>query len=62
MNNMRNGFIAGAGALYLWNIIDGWVAKGKTHVLVADNIDLNISPYISPSASGFSLTINLKSK
>ena len=27
--NIRNGFIVGAAALYVWNVIDGMVAKGK---------------------------------
>ena len=56
MQNLRNGFIAGALALYAWNVIDGIVAKGKKHVLIS-NAGLKISPYISPYANGLTVAI-----
>jgi hypothetical protein len=55
--NIRNGFIGGAVALYAWNVIDGWVAKGRKHVVIGDN-RLRITPYASPNAGGFVLTLN----
>ena len=57
MQNLRNGFIAGALALYAWNVIDGIVAKGKKHVLIGD-ADLKFAPYATPYAGGCSLVIN----
>ena len=57
MKNLRNGFIAGAAALYIWNIIDGCVAKGKPHISVK-YADLQIAPYISPDVNGLTLNIN----
>jgi hypothetical protein len=58
--NICTGFIAGAAALYAWNVIDGWVTKGKKHVILGDNT-LKITPYITPyngGASGISLALN----
>ena len=54
MNNIRNGFIAGAAAIYAWNIIDGIVAKGKQHVVIGD-IALNIAPYATHLSQGVSI-------
>ncbi len=60
MQNLRNGFIAGAAALYIWNVIDGVVAKGKKHVGVDQR--MTFAPYIAPQAgttvSGVSLTFH----
>jgi hypothetical protein len=55
--NVRNGLIAGAVAFYLWNVIDGWVAKGKPHILIGEN-QLKITPYALPDAAGIYLSIN----
>jgi len=44
MENARNIAIAGAAAAYLWNVIDGIVAKGKKHVVVG-NTRLGFAPY-----------------
>lgn len=52
MQNLRNGFIAGAALLYAWNVIDGIVAKGKKHVEVLGSVDLRIMPYASPDLTG----------
>ena len=51
MQNVRNGFIAGAVAIYAWNVIDGIVAKGKKHVVVG-NAEMNFAPYASLESSG----------
>ncbi|MDR1811083.1 MAG: hypothetical protein LBR34_11900 [Prevotella sp.] len=59
MQNLRNGFIAGAAALYAWNVIDGIVAKGKKHVIVLGDANLKITPHISPYVgSGITLSLN----
>ncbi len=57
MQNVRNGFIAGAAAIYLWNVIDGVVAKGKRHVEVG-SARLSFAPYASPEAAGIGLCVN----
>ena len=60
--NTRNVLIAGAAALYVWNVIDGITAKGKKRVLVLGDTQLNIAPYIAPQfgdvAGGVSLSFN----
>jgi hypothetical protein len=57
MQNLRNGFIAGAAALYVWNVIDGIVGKGKKHVTVG-TADVRFLPYVTPNTGGISLAIN----
>ncbi len=54
MRNIRNGFIAGAAAIYAWNIIDGIVAKGKKHVVVG-NVKMNVSPYATHQSQGVNI-------
>ncbi|MDR1056789.1 MAG: hypothetical protein LBL90_13480 [Prevotellaceae bacterium] len=56
MQNLRNGFIAGAAALYVWNVIDGIVGKGKKHVMIG-NANVQLLPYAAPDASGIMLAI-----
>lgn len=56
MQNLRNGFIAGAATLYLWNVIDGVVAKGKKHVVIG-TAELHVTPYLTPSSSGVALAL-----
>jgi hypothetical protein len=56
--NIRNGFIGGAVALYAWNIIDGIAAKGEKHAVVWGDANLKITPYAAPNAGGFVLTLN----
>lgn len=57
MQNLRNGFIAGAVALYAWNVIDGIVGKGKKHVTIGET-NIRILPYATSDAGGISLAIN----
>lgn len=45
--NIRNGLIAGAAALYAYNIVDAIVAKGKMRYIRPSNKHLSIAPYIS---------------
>jgi hypothetical protein len=56
--NIRNGFIAGAAAVYVWNVIDGIVAKGKKHVIVLGSTNLRIMPYATPEAGGVMFALN----
>ena len=62
MQNVRNVCIAAAVAVYLWNVIDGVVARGRPHVLV-DGRAISFVPYVAPQhgntlASGVSVSIN----
>lgn len=57
MSGLRNGFIAGAVAVYVWNVIDGIVAKGDRHIMVGEAA-CRISPYVVPDAGGVMLTFN----
>lgn len=56
MQNIRNGFIVGAAAIYLWNIIDGAVAKGRQHVVVG-RTQMNVAPYASSQSAGIMMGI-----
>jgi hypothetical protein len=56
--NMRNAFIAGAAALYLWNVIDGIAAKGRKHVVILGDNSMRITPFATPYAGGVSLAFN----
>ena len=56
MQNVRNGFIAGAAALYLWNVIDGITAKGKKHIQVG-NLSMNLNPYATTDNTGILLSM-----
>ncbi len=57
MQNIRNGFIAGAVAIYAWNVIDGIVAKGKRHVVVG-RAEMHFAPYASPESTGVAMSMN----
>lgn len=57
MSGLRNGFIAGAAAVYVWNVIDGIVAKGERHIMVGE-ASCRISPYVVPDSGGIMLTLN----
>ena len=57
MQNVRNGFIAGAVAIYVWNVIDGIVAKGKSHVEVGPAM-VNVYPYATPESAGVGFCMN----
>ena len=57
MQNLRNGFIAGAVAIYAWNIVDGIVAKGKKHVEVG-HVAMRFAPVATPEAGGLAMNIS----
>lgn len=57
MENIRNGFIVGASAMYLWNIIDGAVAKGKSHIEVG-KAEIKFTPYALNGSSGVMMCMN----
>ena len=56
MQNFRNGFIAGAAAIYAWNVVDGIVAKGKKHVEVG-HVAMHFAPFATPDAAGLAMNI-----
>ena len=51
---MRNISIAGAAAVYVWNIIDGIAAKGEKAVFLTNN-NISIIPYTDLNSTGFAL-------
>lgn len=53
---VRNISIAGAAALYLWNIIDGAAAKGDEHIMLGNN-ELIITPYSDINSTGIALNL-----
>lgn len=55
--NIRNGFIAAAAAVYVWNIIDAATAKGARYVKV-DGASLAMLPYATHQSAGLALNIN----
>lgn len=57
MENIRNICIVGAVAVYAWNVIDGIVAKGKSHVEIGD-ARIRVSPYASFQTVGLALSLN----
>ena len=52
----RDVAIAGAAALYVWNILDGVFAKGKTRITVGE-AQLRFAPYITPETGGLALSV-----
>jgi len=58
MQNLRNGFIAGAILLYAWNVIDGIAAKGDPHLHLANNSNVKITPYTTGKEGGIYLAFN----
>lgn len=56
--NIRNGLIAGAAALYLWNVIDGIAAKGKRKAVMLGDAQLRIAPYAASQSGGIALSLN----
>lgn len=52
----RNIAIGGAAALYVWNIIDGIVAKGKKQIVIGD-ARLGIAPFATDQAGGIALNL-----
>lgn len=57
MQNLRNGFIAGAVAVYAWNVVDGIVAKGKKHVEVG-HVAMRFAPYATTEDAGLAVNIS----
>ncbi len=53
---VRNISIAGAAAVYLWNVIDGAVSKGNKRVIVGEAA-LAMAPYADPYSAGLALNI-----
>lgn len=56
--NIRNGFIVGAAALYVWNVIDGIVAKGKKRGVMVGGAQLKFAPYVAPQDGGIAFALN----
>ncbi len=54
---VRNISIAGAAAVYVWNVIDGIVAKGESHITLG-NAALTFAPYADFESSGLAVNIN----
>ncbi len=54
---VRNVAIAGAAAIYVWNVIDGIVAKGESHVVLGA-ADMRFAPYVNTESTG--LAVNIK--
>lgn len=52
----RDVAIAGAAALYVWNILDGVFAKGKTRITVGE-AQLRFAPYVTPETGGLALSV-----
>ncbi len=52
----RNISIAGAAAVYVWNLIDGIVADGKKHI-VAGKTALSMAPYADSNSAGLAFNI-----
>lgn len=51
--------IAGAVAVYIWNVIDGITAKGKKHV-VTGNAALTAVPYTGPTGPGVGVALTYR--
>ena len=53
---VRNVSIAGAAAVYIWNVVDGTIAKGNKHIVVG-NAALAMTPYVDPYSAGLAFNI-----
>ena len=53
----RNVCIAGAAALYVWNVIDGIVAKDRRQMYLGD-VQLDFVPYATPYEGGLAFNLN----
>ena len=53
---MRNISIAGAAAVYIWNIIDGIAVKGEERVFLGMN-NVSVSPYSDLNSTGIALNL-----
>ena len=50
--------IAGAAAVYRWNVIDDFAARGKRKPFMLGDAQLKVSPYVAPQTGGFALSLN----
>lgn len=55
--NIRNGFIAGAAAVYVYNLIDAVAASGTRYVKTSKN-KLAFYPSLTPESMGFAVAFN----
>jgi hypothetical protein len=56
-SNVRNGLVAGAIVIYAWNVIDGWVASGKKHIVLGST-KLQFAPYATTQSGGLALVLS----
>ena len=54
----RNVCIAGAAALYVWNLVDGVAARGKSRLVVGEYASLDFNPYADTRSAGVALALN----
>ena len=54
--NIRNGAIAAAAVVYVWNVVDAVVGKGARYVKVGDAA-FTMLPYATSESAGFALNI-----
>lgn len=54
----RNICIAGIAAVYVWNLIDGIVAKGNKRIFVGDLAHLRVLPYADSESGGVAAVVN----
>lgn len=54
---VRNISIAGAVAVYVWNVIDGIVAKPKTQLIVG-GVQMDFTPYADIQSAGIAINMN----
>ena len=50
--------IAGAAALYVWNLVDGVAARGKSRLVVGEYASLDFNPYADTRSAGVALALN----
>lgn len=53
---VRNVSIVGAAAVYIWNVVDGIVAKGNKHIVVGKSA-LAMTPYVDANSTGIALNL-----
>ena len=53
----RDVCIGGLVAVYVWNVVDGAVAKGKKHVMIGNVAQMDIAPYVSNEHSGLAVRV-----
>ena len=53
----RNVCIAGAVAIYAWNVIDGIVAKGDKHIMIGNLAQVRFTPYADYESGGVAAVV-----